>query len=290
MINPVMLDLANPEQALGLYLDALLRETSPTPAEVPPHQALTPTVGATLPAVARAAVPVEVASVANVAVPVPVRTRDLELRSEPVAPPTPAPTPPPPPVATPTPTAVKTPAPTKAPVQTPTQAPARAPVQAPVTATVPTIPTQPFQTLLFQVAGLTVAVPLVELNGILRYPARLSAVPGLPSWGLGVIRHRDANLMVVDSIDLFVPENLREATRSRSNPRYLIVLGGGRFGLACDAVDRVVSLKPEEVRWRGERGRRSWLAGTVKERLCALLDVPSLVRLLKAGRLEEPET
>ena len=275
-----MLDLANPEQALGLYLDALLREVSPTPATVPPHQALSPAIRSTLPAQARAAVPVEVVNMN--AVSVSIRTRDLELRSEPVATTPPVQTP------APVPTAAKTPAPTKVPVQTPTWVPA--PVQTAAAIAAPTIPSQPFQTLLFQVAGLTVAVPLVELNGILRYPERLAAVPGLPPWGLGVVRHRDANLVVVDSIDLFVPENLRESARSRSNARYLIVLGGGRFGLLCDAVDRVVSLKPEEVRWRGERGRRSWLAGTVKERLCALLDVPSLVRLLKAGRLEESDT
>ncbi|CAK0757000.1 putative CheW protein [Gammaproteobacteria bacterium] len=253
----VLLDLANPEQALGLYLDALLRETPPT-AEVASDRALS--VPAATNALSRVAIPVPVDATGG-AVAVPIRSRDLELRAEPE---------------------IKTKS-TAAPIPTTIQTPAPASVQIPSVS----IPSEPFQTLLFQVAGLTVAVPLVELNGILRYPERLVAVPGLPPWGLGVIRHRDANLIVIDSIELFVPENLLEATRSRSNPRYLVVLGGGRFGLACDSVDQVVSLKPDEVRWRGERGRRPWLAGTVKERLCALLEVPSLVRLLKAGRLED---
>jgi len=128
-----------------------------------------------------------------------------------------------------------------------------------------------------------VAVPLAELNAILNYPRRLAAVPGLPSWGIGVFRHRNINLVAVDSIELFVPENLRDTSRARFRPNYLVVLDGGCFGLACDSVDQVVTLQPDEVRWRGERGRRPWLAGTVKERLCALLDVPSLVSLLRAG-------
>jgi len=241
----MLLDLANPEQALGLYLDALLRETVATPAEVPLERSLAPSQ----PTQSRVAVPVEAATRESVAVPV--RSRDLNLQAESVV------------------------APASAPPIPPTR-PAAAPV-----------PKEPFQTLLFGVGGLTVAVPLVELNGILRYPERLAAVPGLPPWGRGVIRYRNTNVIVVDSISLFLPEHLREASRTRSSPKYLIVLGGGRFGLACDAVDHVITLKPEEVHWRGERGRRPWLAGTIKERLCALLEVSALVRLLKTGRLEE---
>ncbi len=271
-MSTVVLDLANPEQALGLYLSALLRETAPRTPEVATNRALAPIT------VARPSVPIEVAVVDPVSIAV--RTRDIEGSPDPVAP-----IQTPPKTSTPTQAPLKTPAPTQAAVQTP--APIQASVQKAAPPAAAPVPTDPFQSLLFQVAGLTVAVPLVELNGILRYPERLAAVPGLPSWGMGVVRYRDHNLVVVDSIDLFVPENLREATRARSQPRYLIVLGGGRFGLACDSVAQVVSLKPEEVRWRGERGRRPWLAGTVKDRLCALLEVPSLVRLLKAGHLEE---
>ncbi len=291
-MSTVVLDLANPELALDLYLSALLRETPPLSAEVATDRALTPVARATPPAT-RTTVPVETGSV--VAAPVPIRTRDLEISQEPVvatatasakSTPTPITTP----VTTSVATPVTKPTPQATPQATPTPKPTPVKATTPEPAVAAPVPTAPFQSLLFQIAGLTVAVPLVELNGILRYPERLAAVPGLPSWGLGVIRHRDQNLVVVDSIGLFVPENLREASRSRSKPRYLIVLGGGRFGLACDSVDQVVSIKPDEVHWRGERGRRPWLAGTVKDRLCALLEVPSLVRLLKVGRLEEPNS
>jgi purine-binding chemotaxis protein CheW len=243
MMDTVVLDLANPEQALGLYLDALLRETPPTPTEVSSAQALVP---ASVPVATRVVVPVE--AVTTEAVAVPVRARDLELFFDP----------------------------------TPASAPAPSRTAAP-------IPTEPFQALLFQVAGLTVAVSLVDLNGILRYPPQLVAVLGLPRWSLGVVRHRDTNVVAVDSITLFVPERLREAARAHANPRYLVLFGGGRFGLACDAVDRVIRLTPAEVRWRGERGRRPWLAGTVREHLCALLEIPALARLLSAGYLEEPD-
>lgn len=250
-----MLDLANPEQALGLYLDALLRETPLKSNEVAVnHSLVTSNTAHNLAGVA-VSVPLDAPITEDTSVPI--RTRDIEAHSEPEIV-----------ITTPSPAAVAPAPPVK-------------------NLSAVTIPSEPFQALLFQVAGLTVAVPLVELNGILRYPERLIAVPGIPSWGLGVIRYRDKNLIVVDSIELFVPENLRETAHARSNPRYLVILGGGRFGLACDSVDQVISLNPDEVRWRGERGRRPWLAGTVKERLCALLEVPSLARLLKDGRIEE---
>jgi purine-binding chemotaxis protein CheW len=42
----------------------------------------------------------------------------------------------------------------------------------------------------------------------------------------------------------------------------------------------VISLRPEDVKWRGSQGRRPWLAGTVIQQMCALLEVDAFLEQL----------
>jgi purine-binding chemotaxis protein CheW len=37
------------------------------------------------------------------------------------------------------------------------------------------------------------------------------------------------------------------------------------------------------VQWREQKGKRPWLAGMVKQRMCALIDVYQLVTMLNQG-------
>ncbi len=41
-----------------------------------------------------------------------------------------------------------------------------------------------------------------------------------------------------------------------------------------------IRLEPSAVKWRTDRGKRAWLAGTVIEHMCALLDVEALAQLI----------
>ncbi|CSC90957.1 purine-binding chemotaxis protein CheW [Vibrio cholerae] len=42
-------------------------------------------------------------------------------------------------------------------------------------------------------------------------------------------------------------------------------------------------LSTEKVRWREQVGKRPWLAGMVKEKMCALIHVQALIAMLNAG-------
>ena len=48
-------------------------------------------------------------------------------------------------------------------------------------------------------------------------------------------------------------------------------------------VSRSIRLDPSEVKWRSQRTQRPWLAGTVIEHMCALLDVAALAELIASG-------
>ncbi|MBP3862153.1 MAG: chemotaxis protein CheW, partial [Pseudomonas sp.] len=56
------------------------------------------------------------------------------------------------------------------------------------------------------------------------------------------------------------------------------------WGLAVHQVSRSLRLHPNEIKWRSQRGQRPWLAGTVIEHMCALLDVEQLAALIAKGK------
>ena len=73
------------------------------------------------------------------------------------------------------------------------------------------------------------------------------------------------------------------ATPTADRMKYIILLDEGKFGLAADSITQVLTLEADDVRWRSDAGRRPWLAGTISERLFALLDTDVLARILAEG-------
>ncbi len=145
-----------------------------------------------------------------------------------------------------------------------------------------------FQALLFTLGGLTMALPLVELNAILEWPKDLTPLPNRSPWYLGLIQSRGQHVPVIDLAQLVVPERIRDRREPpKENQRRIIIIGDGLYGIACDSVEEVITLEPDAVKWRSSRTKRKWLAGTVKDQMCALLDADGLVYLLANGE-EEP--
>ena len=62
---------------------------------------------------------------------------------------------------------------------------------------------------------------------------------------------------------------------------------GYEWGLAVHQVSRSLRLDPSEIKWRSQRGQRPWLAGTVIEHMCALLDVAELAELIASGAVKQ---
>ena len=141
---------------------------------------------------------------------------------------------------------------------------------------------EPFECLLFDVAGLTLAVPLVCLGSI--YPLAghdLTPLFGQPDWFLGILPGQNGNLKVLDTARWVMPERYRDDYRE--GLQYVISVQGYEWGLAVHQVSRSVRLDPSEVKWRSQRQQRPWLAGTVIDQMCALLDVSALAELIASG-------
>lgn len=142
---------------------------------------------------------------------------------------------------------------------------------------------EPFQVLYFDVNGVTFAVPLDHLGGIHRKEQeQLSHLIGRPSWYLGLQTNKDEQLDVVDTAKWAMPEKLRDDTYKEAY-QYIVMLGDSRWGLACTQLAGTELLQNEKVRWREQMGKRPWLAGMVKEKMCALIHVEALIAMLNAG-------
>lgn len=151
---------------------------------------------------------------------------------------------------------------------------------------------QPFQALLFKVNGLTLAVPLVELAGVQEWEAdKVTPMPGHVSWYLGLMHYRGRSVPVVDTAQLVMPmERKLQVKPWQERLRHVVFINDGAWGLACDELAEVVNLRPDEVSWRTERSKRRWLAGTVIEHMCALLDPPVFADVLASGLEDEPDS
>lgn len=203
------------------------------------------------------------------------------------------------PVAEPEPAIAPVPAPVIAPAPAASEPVAAVPVAVPEPAPAlnhggPATPTfdgrpdwaaEPFECLLFDVAGLTLAVPLVCLGSI--YPLagqELTPLFGQPEWFLGILTCQAGNLKVLDTARWVMPDRYRDDFQQ--GLQYVISVQGYEWGLAVHQVSRSVRLEPAQVKWRDQRGQRPWLAGTVVEHMCALLDVAALAELIASGAIK----
>jgi purine-binding chemotaxis protein CheW len=141
---------------------------------------------------------------------------------------------------------------------------------------------EPFECLLFDVAGLTLAVPLVCLGSIYSLAGHeLTPLFGQPEWFLGILPSQAGNLKVLDTARWVMPDRYRDDFKQ--GLQYVISVQGYEWGLAVHQVSRSLRLDPNEIKWRSHRGQRPWLAGTVIEHMCALLDVSALAELIASG-------
>lgn len=139
-----------------------------------------------------------------------------------------------------------------------------------------------FQALFFDVGGLTLAVPLIELGGI--HPVdKTTSLVGKPNWFKGVMLYRDEKINVVDTALWVMPEKYNEKLKKSLNYQYIIMLNESGWGLSAENLVDTVILKEEDVKWADSPSKRPWLAGLVKDKMCALLDVDSLIQLLNDG-------
>jgi purine-binding chemotaxis protein CheW len=141
---------------------------------------------------------------------------------------------------------------------------------------------QGVECLVFSVGGLKLAVPLLLLGGVHEVDRNdVKPLMGQPQWYLGMIRSNELNLQVIDTASFIMPE--RTQSLAEQGFKYLIQLEKTPWAIACQSIDDTVRLEATEIKWRGDRGKRAWLAGTVIEKMCALIDVSGLLQQVESS-------
>ncbi len=132
-----------------------------------------------------------------------------------------------------------------------------------------------FKSLLFRVGEITMAAPLSRLSGIVAGVDSIVAVPGYSKRLLGLLPYRGTNVKIIDIGYLMTSENRHPHAEAddKKTSRRIVLADNASWGFVCDEVIQVFTLDSNKVRWRADRTHRPWMAGTVIEHMCVLLDV-----------------
>jgi purine-binding chemotaxis protein CheW len=142
---------------------------------------------------------------------------------------------------------------------------------------------QRFDCLVFVVDGLKLAVPLILLGNIHTLDRDLTPLFDQPDWFLGLLPVPNGrNLRVVDTARLVMPERYRPEAVDQLG--FAVSVYGSDWAFGCHQIEGSISLEPDAVKWRSSRTSRPWLAGTIIDRMCALVDLHEFSRTaFKAG-------
>lgn len=135
----------------------------------------------------------------------------------------------------------------------------------------------PLRLFLCQIAGMKVALPVSELNNIVHWPQQgLVQYPDQTDWQLGLLSERGQQVEVID-----IGAALQATPDAQQvSPRYILLVDGRRLGIACEAIEEIVSLEADAFHWREDNDPRSWFKGLVSESMHTLIDLPALLTSL----------
>lgn len=136
-----------------------------------------------------------------------------------------------------------------------------------------------FTALFFKVAGITLAVPLVNLGGIYE-PGTITELFGKPNWFMGIMPLGENKVSVVDTQKWMLPDI--ESPKDRTY-KYVIMLDKTNWCIGCDELIGTKVVSRDAVKWREQPGVRPWLAGIVKDDMCALIHVSELIKIYQQG-------
>ena len=140
-----------------------------------------------------------------------------------------------------------------------------------------------FQVLFCEVAGLVLALPLVELGGI-HTLTKVSPIVGKPPWFMGLLIKGDDTYQCIDTARCIVPERYTSELQASIDYKFAIQLGKSPYVLCCEQISMTMTLNKSDVKWRGESTKRAWSAGVLKDKMCALVDGARMVQVV-LGRM-----
>ncbi len=114
-----------------------------------------------------------------------------------------------------------------------------------------------------------------------RKDSPVTPMPNHRPWFLGLREHLGHQVKLIDVANVVLPAERASAGYDLGK---VILIDEGRWGLAVTEVAEVITLSAEAVKWRKREAAagdpRAWLAGTVIEHMCALIDSEAFAGML----------
>ena len=85
---------------------------------------------------------------------------------------------------------------------------------------------------------------------------------------------------VVDTQKWMLPDI--ESPQERAY-KYVIMLDKSKWCIGCDELIGTKVVSRDAIKWRSLPGARPWLAGIVKDEMCALIHVTELLNIFRSG-------
>jgi purine-binding chemotaxis protein CheW len=139
---------------------------------------------------------------------------------------------------------------------------------------------KPFQALLFDINGLQLAIRTEDIKAILPWPEtpleQGQETSGNPAI-MGVYTQASYLIHIINTALIVFPI---QHQKNIAIPSFIIVFDEGHWALSCHKINSVVTLSPEDIQWRKNKGARPWLAGTSIGKSCSIVNLSGLVNLL----------
>ncbi len=136
-------------------------------------------------------------------------------------------------------------------------------------------PEKPERYFSFTVGGLRLALPANAIGKVAKFTD--CAGEGASALHLGYVEYNGRLVPVLSAGELVMPNRAQPIPYQR-----IIVEAAGYFALACHGIDPELEIARADVCWKTDRTARRWLAGTLIQKRCALLDRDELARLAAA--------
>ncbi|GEM_PF-3427042 len=141
-----------------------------------------------------------------------------------------------------------------------------------------------FKAVILEIDGMSVAIPMKYIRGIKEFPEELVRFEGMEPWMKGIFIEEEQEIQVVDARKYMLISNQREIDNEENQhkPELIILIGDGRWGLACQKVTRPIRIEPDQVRWKGSDRVRPWLLGVLRDQPCIVLEGEAFIQTLEA--------
>lgn len=139
----------------------------------------------------------------------------------------------------------------------------------------------PIKCLMFRAGDNLLSIPLIEMTGVVQWTDELTQLPQSCHGMLGILKHRDTYVRVLDSIIV-----LGITARKVQKPGYFLILSDQKSAISCDSLEGVVSLEYNDIQWHKAPGN-NLIHGIIRESLAHLLSPSNIINTMEISMSSE---